>query len=329
MKAQRINLVRYPEGAPAEQDFALEEFDPGDPAEGEILVQVSHLSMDPFPRLRMNAKSPAGPPMQLGAAVEGRGVGQVIASRAQGWAEGDWLIGELGWHSTVCMTPANCEKIDTSLGQPSLHLGALGPSGMTAYLTVRSLGALAARETIVFAPAAGSVGSIAGQIAGLLGARAVGIASREQTGALLGMGYGATLAHDDLGSFADTLHEGIDLFIDGVGGAVHDAALSLLKPRGRIVLLGFISAYNARRAPHYGNAVPVLMKRARMEGFLLADWRDHFAEARTALSGWLRDGSIRNIENQWSGLAAAPRAFAALFANPPPGKQIVAIEERP
>lgn len=327
MKARRIVLVRYPEGIPSEQDFALEDFTTAEPGEGELLVRVSHLSMDPFPRLRMNERGPAGPPMQLGAAVEGRGVGQVIASRAPGWSEGDWLIGEPGWQSVACLPAETCEKVDLALGKPSLHLGALGPSGLTAYLTVTALGGLTAGETMVFAPAAGSVGSVAGQIAALLGGHAIGVASGGQATALAGLGYATALDHTRPASFAEALSGGVDLFIDGVGGATHDAVLPMLKSRGRIVLLGFVSGYNDAAPPRYGNAAPLLMKRARMEGFLLADWQSRFDEARTALSQWIADGKLRHVESIWSGLEAAPQAFAALFSSAPPGKQIVSLED--
>lgn len=327
MKAQRVILARYPHGVPVQQDFALEDFVPAEPGPGELLVRVTHLSMDPFPRLRMSERSAAGPPMRLGATVEGRGVGQVIASRASGWSEGDWLIGEPGWQGIATIAAADAERIDVSLGEPSLHLGALGPSGLTAWLTVFALGGLHAGETMVFAPAAGAVGSIAGQIAALMGARAIGIASAGQVDALAGLGYAGSLDHERIDRFAELLADGVGLFVDGVGGPVHEAVLPFLKPRSRVVLLGFISGYNDSAPPRYGNAAPVLMKRARMEGFLLADWSDRFDEARTALSAWIREGDLRNVETIWPGLARAPEAFSALFGNTRPGKQIISIED--
>ena len=220
-----------------------------------------------------------------------------------------------------------CEKIDYAAGSPSLHLGALGPSGLTAYFTTVALGGLREGETLAFTPAAGSVGSIAGQIARILGARTVGIASTGQLAALSGFGYDAGVALDGLADLGAACPDGIDLFIDGVGGAVHEGILPRVNLRARIVLLGFIAAYNEVGPPRYGNAASVLMKRARMEGFLLADWRDRFDEARTALSGWIAEGRLRNVETVWPGLEAAPAAFSALFGEALPGKQIVTIEE--
>jgi NADPH-dependent curcumin reductase CurA len=315
---RRIVLARYPDGLPGTDDFRVEAVAMPQPAEGEVLVAVSHLSMDPFPRLRMRADSRAGPPMPLGATVGGRGVGQVIASRHPDWPEGSWLHGELGWAGYVALDPQGCERIDLHLGPPERHLSVLGPSGLTAYMVTVALGAVQAGETMAFAPAAGSVGTIAGQIARARGARTIGLAGKTQLATLTG--YDEALDHDAQGALA-----ACDLVVDGVGGAVHEALIAALKPRGRAILLGFIGGYNDAAPPRYGNAMPVLMKRARMEGFLLADWRDRFDEARVALSEWLADGSIVPVETIWHGLDQAPAAFAALFGDAPPGKQIVSV----
>lgn len=318
---RRIVLARYPDGVPTPADFAVQDARDPEPAEGEVVVAVSYLSMDPFPRLRMRADAGPMPPMPLGETVGGRGVGTVVASRHPDWREGDWLHGELGWASRVVLNPDACERIDLSLGPPERHLSVLGPSGLTAYMVTVALGQVQPGETFAFAPAAGSVGSIAGQIAKAKGATTVGIASAGQACQLVG--YDIAVDH----AAPDALPEGLNLVIDGVGGAVHDALVRKLVPRGRMLLLGFIAGYNDAGPPRYGNAAPVLMKRARMEGFLLADWRDRFDEARVALSGWLNDGTIVPVETIWHDLDQTPAAFAALFGDAPPGKQIVAIGE--
>lgn len=316
-----IVLSRYPDGVPTPADFAMRTAPDPQPGAGEVLVAVSHLSMDPFPRLRMRANSAPMPPMPLGETVGGRGVGRVIASCHPDWREGDWLHGELGWTNRAVLDPGGCERIDPALGQPARHLSILGPSGLTAYMVTVALGQVQPGQTFAFSPAAGSVGSIAGQIAKARGAQTIGIASAAQGAQLAG--YDVAVDHAAL----DALPGDIDLAIDGVGGDVHDALVRALAPRGRLVLLGFIAGYNDAGPPRYGNAAPILMKRARMEGFLLADWRDRFDEARAALSGWLADGTIQPVETVWRGLEQAPAAFAALFGDAPPGKQIVAIGE--
>jgi len=319
---RRVILTRYPDGRPAAEDFAVEEVPTAACSDGEILVAVSHLSMDPFPRLRMRADSRVGPPMALGATVGGRGVGRVVASKHADWAVGDWLHAETGWQSLAVLSPAGCERINTKLAPAERYLSVLGPSGLTAYMTTVAVGEVGPGKRFALAPAAGSVGTIAGQIARLKGAHTVGIASAAQVGALAGFGYDVAVDY----AAPETAPADIDIFVDGVGGALHDAMLPRLSPRARVVLLGFISGYNDAGPPLYGNAMPILMKRARMEGFLLADWADRFDEARAALAGWLRTGDIVPVETIWAGLDSAPAAFAALFGDAAPGKQIVSIE---
>jgi len=319
---RRIVLTRYPVGTSTAEDFAVEDVPTTDCANGEILVAVSHLSMDPFPRLRMRADSRVGPPMALGATVGGRGVGRVLASKHPDWAAGDWLHAETGWQSLAVLSPAGCERIDTTLAPAERFLSVLGPSGVTAYMTTVAVGEVGPGKRFAFAPAAGSVGTIAGQIARLKGAHTVGIASAAQTGALAGFGYDVAVDY----AAPDAAPADVDIFVDGVGGAMHDAMLPRLSPRARVVLLGFISGYNDAGPPRYGNAMPILMKRARMEGFLLADWADRFDEARAALARWLRTGDIVPVETIWPGLESAPAAFAALFGDATPGKQIVSIK---
>lgn len=319
---RRVVLVRYPDGIPTPDDFAVEDVATEDCADGEVLVAVSHLSMDPFPRLRMRPDSRVGPPMALGETVGGRGVGRVLASKHPDWAVGDWLHGETGWQALARLSPTGCERIDTSLAPPERYLSVLGPSGLTAYLTTVAVGDVQEGQTFAFAPAAGSVGTIAGQIAKLKGARTIGLAGATQTGALSVFGYDIGVDH----AAPEAVPDGIDVFVDGVGGPLHDALLAKLAPRACIVLLGFISGYNNDGPPRYGSAMPVLMKRARMEGFLLADWAHRFDEARTALAGWLTSGEIVPVETIWRGIDQTPAAFAALFGDAAPGKQIVSIE---
>jgi NADPH-dependent curcumin reductase CurA len=220
---------------------------------------------------------------------------------------------------------AKLQKLDPALGPLPDHLNALGPSGMTAYFAMQVVGAPQPGETVVIAPAAGSVGSLAGQIAKLAGARVIGIAAGDAQCAALtqDLGFDAAVDHRDLGALPD----GVNLFLDGVGGATHDAVMAKLAPRGRAVLLGFISGYSDGGPPRYGAAAPVLFKRARVEGFLLADWQDRFGEAQAAWARWLAEGAIRPRSTIWNGLERTPAAFAALFGEAGVGKQLVRVSE--
>ena len=317
MKA--LCLARYPQGAPQPGDFALRELPDPVAGPGEVLVAVTHLSMDPVPRLRMQAAPPMGPPMRLGAPVEGRGAGRVLHSNDPGFAPGDMVVGELGWQSLAALPAARLARVEG--GRPQDHLNALGPTGLAAWFVVDSI-APKAGETMLVAPAAGAVGSLVCQMAQARapGVRLVGTAMGEaQARFLAGLGVEA-IAPDAPWT------EGIDIFVDGVGGAFHDRMLAALNPRARVLLLGFVAAYGEAGPPRYGNAAAVLMKRARMEGFLLADHMDRAAEARAGIARWLAEGTLTPAETVHHGLASAATAFAGLFADSPPGKQIVELE---
>jgi NADPH-dependent curcumin reductase CurA len=319
MKA--LCLVRYPQGAPQAGDFELRELPDPVPQAGEVLVAVTHLSIDPVPRLRMQMRPPMGPPMRIDAPVEGRCVGRVVQSRDPAFVPGDMVLGELGWQSRAVLPAAQLQRIEG--GRPQDHLNALGATGLAAWFVVESI-APKTGETLLVAPAAGAVGSLVCQIAraSVPGLQVVGTALGERQARFLeGLGVEPLVADADW-------HRpgGIDLFVDGVGGALHDRMLGHLNPRARVLLLGFVSAYGDNSQPSYGNAAAVLMKRARMEGFLLADHMARATEARAAIARMLAEGSLKPAEAVHHGLAAAATAFAGLFADSPPGKQIVELE---
>lgn len=315
-------LVRYPEGAPRATDFELRELPDAAPGDGDVVVKVTHLSMDPLPRARMQGSPPFGPPMRLGAPVEGRGVGQVVESRCAGLSPGDWVTGELGWRTRAVLPGSAVARVNG--GPPHAHLNALGPTGLAAWFVVERL-ALGPGETLLVAPAAGAVGSLVCQIAGHLvpELRIVGgVVGEAQALFVRGMGFETI----DSRSADWPGLGGVDAVVDGVGGAFHDRALAHLNPRGRVLLLGYVAGYGDAGPPRYGNAGAILMKRARMEGFLLADHMDRAEEARARLAGLLEAGHIRPGETIHHGLASAAAAFAGLFGEAPPGKQIVELE---
>ncbi|MEQ5787185.1 NADP-dependent oxidoreductase [Erythrobacter sp. NFXS35] len=320
MKA--LCLLHYPHGTPQPGDFALRELPDPVPGTGEALVQVTHLSMDPLPRLRMQEHSPVGPAMRIGAPVEGRGVGRVLQSNDPGLAPGDMVVGELGWQSLSVVPTARLVRVEG--GRPEDHLNALGATGLAAWFVVDRL-APRDGESLLVAPAAGAVGSLVCQMAQACapGVKVSGTAVGTRQAAFL-----ETLGVRPLRPEADWPGTvGIDLFVDGVGGALHERMFAHLNPRARVLLLGFVSAYGDDAPPQYGNAAAILMKRARVEGFLLSDHMDRAEEARTGIARWLADGTLRPAETVHRGLASAATAFAGLFADSPPGKQIVELED--
>lgn len=321
MKA--IHLAAYPEGPPTPAHFAaVDEPDPT-PAEGEVLVQVLALGMDPAERMRMSPHARMGSPIPLGQAVAGRGVGRVLASRRPDFTPGDLVGGELGWRTHAALPAAALERLAPGDHPPHAHLNALGPTGLAAWFAINQVGPCA-HETLVIAPAAGAVGSLAAQLARNLGARVIGLARGErQLAYLRTLGVEAADADGDLAPLAPGIH----IFIDGVGGALHDRVLAHLAPHARVLLLGCIAGYNDAAPPRYGNAAAILFRRATMMGFLLADHIARAPQARAALAAAIAHGTLHPAETLWRGLAQAPYAFAALFADAPPGKQIVILED--
>ena len=319
-----VRLARYPDGVPEAEDFALARADASPPKPGEVTVDVEWLSMDPVTRVRMAAASAMGPPMVPGSVVAGRGVGRVAVSNADGFAPGTPVYGEFGWRARATVPAAACEPLPATDLALHHHLNALGPSGLAAWFAVDAL-APAPGETFVIAPAAGAVGGLALQLARAAGANVIGIGTgRAQRAWLAAQGVTALDAADDL---APHLAGGVNLFLDGVGCDLHERVIAHLAPRARVLLLGFVAGYGRSAPPRYGSMLPILMRRATVTGFLLADHMTRANEARSRLAEALASGALVPCQTVWDGLSAAPAAFAALFGDAPPGKQIVRITE--
>ena len=315
--SREVRLRRYPAGLVTAGDFEVVESAAAEPGDGEVAVAVDYLSMDPVVRTRMTARPAMGPPLALGVAVPGRGVGRVVASRAPALPVGTPVYGELEWRETAVLPATALEPLT---GDASLHhhLNALGPTGLAAWFMIDGV-APRAGEAVFIAPGAGAVGSIVAQLARHLGTRVFGTAVGARQADYLG-----SLGVEPVDPAGD-LPDGIDVFIDGVGGDLHDRAMQRLNPRARVRLLGFLSDYGNDGPPRYGNMGAVLMKRAQVEGFLLADHMARAGDARAALAGSIASGALTPAETIWEGLDQAPHAFAALFADAAPGKQLVRV----
>ena len=308
---REVRLVRAPVGTIATHDFAVVEAALPELGDGEVRVEVHYLSMDPVVRLRLGA-------LPVGTVVPGRGVGRVVASRAPDLAEGNLVYGEVGWTDSAVLPASMLEVLPATDVPTHHHLNALGPTGLAAWCVVEQA-APQAGETVLIAPGAGAVGSLAAQLALHRGAQVAGTGiGAAQHAYLAGLGVAAVSPDDAELPAADVL-------IDGVGGGFHDRAVAALNPRGRVVLLGFLAAYGEPGPPRYGNMGPVLMKRASVHGFLLADHLHRADEARAELAALIASGVLRPAETIWDGLEQAGAAFAALFADAPPGKQLVRV----
>jgi NADPH-dependent curcumin reductase CurA len=324
-------LTAYADGLPGPEHFTLVETAAPEPGEGQIVVRAHAFGLDPFPRLRMSAGGGV-PPLPLGSVMIGRGVGQIVASRHPDYAAGEFVAGELGWQMLALLDGTGLTKVDPALGPVSTSLGVLGPPGLAATFALRQAGPRPG-DTVVISGAAGAVGSVAGQLAQLAGCRAVGIADgstkcgywEDELGCDTAVDYTAT---DDLAAaIKQACPDGVDVFLDLVGGTMHDAVMANLNVGARIVLVGTIANYNDPQGdtgPR--NLLPMILKRARMSGFLVADYAAEFPAALAELAARLAAGDLVYKETVVTGFDNLPRAFGQVFAGDQVGKFLVRVE---
>ncbi|HEX6762359.1 MAG TPA: NADP-dependent oxidoreductase, partial [Gaiellaceae bacterium] len=314
-----------PQGAPREADFELREAVERKPDKGEVAVRNVFVSVDPYMRGRMTGVRTYVPPYEVGDVVDGAAVGRVVASRHDGFAEGDWVQSRLGWREHGVADGDQLRKLDPQLAPPSTALGVLGMPGLTAWVGLVDIGRVKEGETLWVSGAAGAVGSVAAQIAKLKGLRVIGSAgSAEKVQWLESLGieaydYNVTPAKE-------ALAEGIDVYFDNVGGAQLEAALFALRPFGRVIACGAISRYNDE-APQPGprNLQLIVTKRLRVQGFIVTDHADRFRAFAEEVGPWVRDGKIAYRETIVDGIDNVPEAFAGLFRGDNVGKMLVRV----
>lgn len=326
-------LAARPVGLPKVSDWQISDEPVRTPADGEFLVRVEYLSVDPAMRTWMNAGRSYVPAVEIGEVMRAGGIGRVIESRHPDFAIGDEVFGTFGVQRYVVSDGRDVTAVDTALAPAPVHLGALGISGLTAYFGLLDVGRPQPGQTVVVSGAAGSVGSIAGQIARIKGCRAVGIAGGQDKCRWLveELGFDAAIDYksEDLRKALRThAPNGIDVFFDNVGGATLEAALSRLARGARVVLCGAISQYNADdelRGP--ANYMQLLVARASMTGFVIFDYADRYREGVVQLADWLRSGELRAREQIVSGgVGDFPAVLLALFRGDNTGKLILALD---
>jgi NADPH-dependent curcumin reductase len=324
-------LASRPNGTVSDAHFAYREDAVPRPSEGEVLVRVLYVSFDPATRASLDASGHA-PPQAIGAVIPGSAIGLVIESRTSAFDRGDLVIGNFGWQDYIvagAMGPFRPTKVPRA-HPPHWYLGVLGGTGLTAYFGMLEVGKPQPGETVVVSGAAGAIGSIAAQIAKLRGARVVGIAGGAQKCDWLTTDLGLDAAIDRReASLSDRLREacrdGIHLYFDNVGGELLERATDQLAVRGRIVLCGMMSTYDTATPHAPRNLFRLIMRRGRMEGFLVGDYARRFGEAQRELSTWLEQGKIRSVEDIQEGFENIPRTFLRLFTGANIGKQLLKI----
>jgi hypothetical protein len=327
MKSREVRLVSRPQGMPREEDFEVVEVDVAEAADGEVLIRNELMSVDPYMRGRMSEAKSYSAPFELGEPMHGGAVGRVIASRRDGFEEGDWVFSQLGWREVARSDGAGLRKVDAEAAPPSTALGVLGMPGLTAYVGLLDIGGLQEGETVFVSGAAGAVGSVAGQIAKLMGCRVIGSAgSAEKVAWIEELGFDKAFDYHETSPRDALRGEKLDVYFDNVGGDHLEAALGAAKTHARFVECGMISRYNATEPePAPRNMQLIVTKQLRIQGFLVFD---HFHRSRDFfrdMSGWVRDGKVRYRETYVDGIENAPRAFIGLMEGDNIGKMLVRL----
>jgi NADPH-dependent curcumin reductase CurA len=330
MQSREIRLAARPVGEPKPSDFDLAEVEVPAPADGEIVVRNIVMSVDPYMRGRMNDVKSYVPPFQVGEALQGGAVGEVIESMAGSHQVGDLVLHMQGWREYAVGSAASFRRVEPG-PPPSYHLGVLGMPGLTAYAGLFDVAGLKQSETVFISGAAGAVGSLAGQFAKLRGATVVGSAgSADKVRWLVEeLGFDAAFNYKDapvLNQLRTFAPEGIDVYFDNVGGDHLEAAMHVLNQHGRAAICGMISQYNnTEPTPGPRNMPMIVSKRLVLRGFIVSDHSDLLPEFVREVSGWLQDGKIVVRETYVDGLENAPEAFLGLLRGDNTGKMVVRI----
>ncbi len=329
-------LASRPPGEPEESDFELVETPLPEPGDGEVLMRSIYLSLDPYMRGRMRDVKSYVPPVQIGEVMVGGVVGEVVISKNPDFAPGDIVEGRIGWQKYGVSDAASLRKVDPALAPISTAIGILGMPGMTAYFGLLEVGQPKPGETVLVSAASGAVGGLVGQIAKIKGCRAVGIAGSDEKCRYVvdELGFDAAFnykATSDLDSAIDEVcPDGVDVYFDNVGGKILDAVMRRINFKARIAICGMISEYNLQKpelVPRLTRSL--LVNRARMEGLIVFDFVDRFAEGFRQMGEWLSDGKLRYKEDIVEGLEKAPRAFIGLLRGENFGKLMVKVGEDP
>jgi NADPH-dependent curcumin reductase CurA len=323
-------VARYPEPdellSDAHFDWVAEAVP--DPSAGEFLVKTAYLAPIPAQRgyLDENQAAFLGGRLPLGSIMRGRGIGEIVASKHPDYSPGEIFVGSLGWQDFSVQRPVGKEFVFSTrkISEPrtplSLHMGILGQAGGTGYFGLLEGGQLKAGDNVLISAAAGGVGSVAGQIARIKGAhKVVGLTGTDEKCAWLcnELGYTAAINYTSANldeQLSEHFPEGIDLFLDGVGGDILNTALGHLAMHARVAIGGYISTqYSSDTSNGPGNYYNLLFKRARMQGFVYFDYWDRYAEAEQTLCKWYDEGRLVNTEYLTEGLENMPAALGDLF----------------
>ena len=324
-------LAARPVGMPKRSDWTYVEEPVAEPKEGELLVKLSYISLDPAMRIWINDVRSYMPPVGIGELMRALGVATVAASRNPRFAVGDHVSGLFGVQEYALTDGKGVNKVDARIVPLPKYLSVLGMTGMTAYFGFLDTGQPKAGDTVVVSAAAGAVGELVGQIAKIKGCHVVGIAGGAEKCRYIvnELGFDAAIDYKSENvsqSLRNHCPKGIDVYFDNVGGAILDAALAQIRLGARVVICGAISQYN-NTGPITGpsNYLSLLMNRATMKGTLVLDYIDRYAQAGAEMAAWMAVGKLKSREDIVEGLATFPETLLKLFKSENIGKLMLKV----
>ena len=332
---RRIVLASRPEGEPQLDNFRAETAPIPEAGDGQVLMRTLWLSLDPYMRGRMNSGKSYAKPVEIGDAMEGGTVSEIVTSRNAKFREGDIVLSRAGWQSHAVSDGQGLRKLDPSQAPVETALGVLGMPGMTAYTGLLNLGQPKAGETLVVAAASGPVGATVGQIARIKGCRVVGIAGGPDKCRYVKetLGFEEAIDHrspDMPQRLKQACPDGIDIYFENVGGAVWTAVFPLLNDFARVPVCGRIANYSDTKPPDGPDRTPqlfaaILTKRLKIQGLIVTDFAAQAKDFEREVGAWVREGRIKHKEDVVEGLEQAPEAFVGLLKGRNFGKLLVKV----
>jgi NADPH-dependent curcumin reductase CurA len=329
----QFRLAARPVGMAKRSDWTYAEEPVREPSEGEILVKILYISLDPAMRGWMNESRSYITPVGIGEVMRAGAVGRVITSKNPAFAPGDFVYGPFGVQEYAISNGNGVAKVDTRVAPLPVFLGTLGAPGMTAYFGLLDTGQPKLGETVVVSGAAGAVGMVVGQIAKIKGCRVVGIAGgREKCNCITKeLNFDAAIDYksEDVKKALQThCPKGVDVYFDNVGGDILDAVLTQLARGARIVICGAISQYN-NTTPIKGpsNYLSLLVNRASMKGMVVFDYADRYGEAAREMAGWMAAGKLKSREDIVEGFETFPETLLKLFKGENTGKLVLKVAD--
>jgi NADPH-dependent curcumin reductase CurA len=328
---RQIQLANRPSGQLTPETWAHVTVPAAEPGEGEFAGRTLFISLDPAMRGWLDDRPSYVPPVGLGEVMRAGSIVEVTTSLHPDFRPGDLVVGTFGVQEHVVSDGRGARRVDPALAPVSTYLGALGMPGMTAYFGLLDVGALADGETVVVSGAAGAVGTVVGQIAKVKGCRVVGIAGGPRKCAMLTdeLGFDAAIDYrsaDVRKALREHAPDGVDVYFDNVGGEILDAALSRLAMHARVVICGAISQYNETKVAGPASYLSLLVRRARMEGFVVFDYTSRYAEATAEIAGWIREGRMKVKEHVVKGTVDDfPDTLRMLFRGDNVGKLVLEL----